>query len=505
MTSHEIFARHSLCQPGSREERGCSAPHHGAPGEDTAPCAQKQHSGCGAAGEHSCSAHAERIPDYLENHIIRFAYLLRAEGLRVGSSEVIDALHALQHVAIEEREEVRTALKATLVKKSEDQGLFERTFDYFFTPAEIREEYRQQRQQKMIDHARKVQEAEEVFHFRGEQMELTETEKTVYAYMPEEDKQRLQEFLEMNKSRDTLKQEYRPFLEALVKGRLNFWYKQLGRDIRESAAPPDTGDEELNSIREAMGAGQQKGGRSILTEDMQHIARRDLPRARVLIRKMARLLASRISRRYRVTRKRHQLDLRSTIRGSIQYGGVPFKLRFKSRRIRRPKLLLLSDVSGSMIRYTSFVLQFIYGLNEAVQRIESFIFSDNVERVTPLFQQGHDFDRTMATLVRESSQWGGGTSLHRALRSLLQDYSEELTRNTIVIIVSDTRTIRHRDALEALNTLRGRIKEVVWLNTLPVEDWEKYSTVAEFQKAVTMFPCNTLADLEKVMSKKLLA
>ncbi len=453
----------------------------------------------------SCSHGSSKIPEYLENNLIRFVYLLRAEGVRIGTSEVIDALQALQHVSIEKRNEVHSALKATLVKKSEDQALFNRTFDYFFTSSETREAYRQQRQQKMLEHEQKLQEAEEIFNFRGEQMELTDMEKTVYAYMPEQDKQRLQEFMEMNKSRDTLKQEYRPFLEALVKGRLNFWHKQLGRDIRDKVSRPDVGDEQLNSIRDAMGAGSRRGGNSILSEDMQYIARKDLPRATVLIRKMARLLATRISRRYRVTRKRNQLDLRSTIRGSIQYGGAPFKLQYKSRRIRKPKLLLLCDVSGSMIRYTSFVLQFIYGLNAAVQRIESFVFSENVERVTSYFQQGKDFNKTMASLVRESSQWGGGTSLHKALKSLLQDYSEELTRNTIVIIVSDTRTIRHKDALEELNKVKDRVKEILWLNTLPAEDWEKYSTVSTFQNAATMFPCNTLSDLEQVMSKKLLA
>lgn len=459
----------------------------------------------GETGDYSCAAPSGRIPDYVENNLIRFAYLLRAEGLRLGSSEVIDALQALQHVPLEKREEVRAALKATLVKKSDDQGLFDRVFDYFFTPREAWDEFRQQRQQKQQEHSKRLQEAEEVFHFRGEQMDLTETEKTVYAYMPEKDKQRLQEFMEMNKSRDTLKQEYRPFLEALVKGRLNFWHKQLGRDLREKGAAPDVGDEELNSIRDAMGAGRRKGGHSILTEDMQYIARKDLPQATALIRRMARLLATRISRRYRVTRKRHQLDLRTTIRGSIQYGGAPFKLRYKSRRIRRPRLLLLCDVSGSMIRYTSFVLQFIYGLNTAVQRIESFIFSENVERVTPYFQQGQDFNRTMASLVQESSQWGGGTSLHKALRSLQQEHAEDFARNTIVIIVSDTRTIRHRDALEELEKVRSRVKEIIWLNTLPRDEWDKYPTVGAFQQVATMFPCNTLEDLEQVMSKKLLA
>lgn len=204
------------------------------------------------------------------------------------------------------------------------------------------------------------------------------------------------------------------------------------------------------------------------------------------------------------SKSRRVLDLRSTIRSSIQYGGVPFQLKFKSRRVKKPRLLLLCDVSGSMIRYTSFVLQFVYGLNTVVQRIESFIFSENLERVTPHFQQGQDFEHTMDAVVRDSQEWGGGTSLHKALYTLFNRHGEELNRNTIVIIVSDTRTIRRQEAAEQLQKLRRQVKEIIWLNTLPRDEWSSYSTVAAFQKETSMFPCNTLEDLEQVMSRKLI-
>jgi uncharacterized protein with von Willebrand factor type A (vWA) domain len=111
----------------------------------------------------------------------------------------------------------------------------------------------------------------------------------------------------------------------------------------------------------------------------------------------------------------------------------------------------------------------------------------------------------MAAVVRESRQWGGGTSLHMALQTLMLRHGEELTGNTIVIIVSDTRTIRHREAAGELQKLREKVKEIIWLNTLPREEWDNYSTVTAFQKAAAMFPCNTLTDLEQVMSRKFLS
>ncbi len=484
--------------PGSKPGGcvGCSPEHsHGHP-----------HS-CGSAAHHAhaltCGEGGE-IPDRVEYNIVRFAYLLKGEGMRIGSSEVIDALNALQVIPLGEREKVKAALKATMVKKSADRETFDRVFDHFFTGPEIKEEFRQQRREKIELFQQKMEEAEGVFTFRGEQLELSEKEKTVYSCMPEKEKKRLQDFLQMNESRDTLHPEYRPFLESLVKGRLNFWYSQLHREVSEEADQQDMGDEDLNAIRDAAG-GEGKGGRSILTEDMRHIARKDLPQATALIRRMTRLLVTRISRRYRISKNRRVLDLRSTIRHSIQYGGAPFKLKYRSRRVKKPRLLLICDVSGSMIRYTAFVLQFIYGLNAAVQHIESFTFSEDLERVTSHFQEGGDFDRIMSSLVKESSQWGGGTSLHRALRTLGDRHAEDLTSNTIVIIVSDTRTVRHQDAQKEMGKLKEQVKEVVWLNTLPQEMWNQYSTVQAFKKVTSMFPCNTLADLEQVMSKKFLS
>ncbi|NMB35523.1 MAG: VWA domain-containing protein [Firmicutes bacterium] len=452
---------------------------------------------CNVAGKH------KKLPDYLENNIIRFACLLRAGGVRIGTSEVIDALQALQFIPLSEKTLFEATLKATLIKKAADQELFKKHFALFFTSPERKRKFQEIHQQKQAEHRARIEEAEKVLSFRGEQMDLSEMDKTVYAYMPARDQKKMQDFLQMNESRNTLSRGYRPFLETIVKGRLNFWYKQLGREIEEELNRPDAGDEELNAIQDAA-AGTGRGGYNILTEDMQNIARRDLPRATILIRKMARLLVCRISRRYRSCKSRRKLNLPATIRHSIQYGGIPFRLKYRSRKEKKPQLLLLCDVSGSMIRYTSFVLQFIYGLNAVVKHIESFIFSEGLERITPYFQQGKGFDSIIKTIVEESKEWGGGTSLGKAVRSLILNYEEELNRNTIVIIVSDTRTIRHRDAVKMIRRLQNKVKEIIWLNTLPRGDWDKYTSIQMFQKAANMFPCNTLADLEQVLGKKFL-
>lgn len=442
------------------------------------------------------------VPAYLENNLVRFVSLLRDEGMRIGTSELTDGLRALQLVPLLEREKVKMALKAALVKSSSEREIFDAVFDSFFTTPEERELFHEQRQQKIRQHDQNLQEAEQDLVFRGENLHLSEQEKTVYAAMPQQEKERMQNFLAMNESRDTLESDYRPFLETLVKGRLRFWHRQLNKELNEGTIQPSSGDAELDAIRDAAaGSGRRSG---ILSEDMQHIARKDLPRAAALIRRMTRQLVARLSRRYRRSKKRWKPDLRATIRSSIQHGGTPFKLRYKSRRLKKPELLLICDVSGSMVRYTTFVLQFIYGINAAVQRIKSFVFSDDLERVTPYLRGQSDIGQSMEKLVRQSGQWGGGTSLAAALQKLMSHYREEIHRNTIVIIVSDTRTIRLQEGVSQLKKLKSKVREIIWLNTLPATEWDAYSSVKSFREIVTMLPCNTLADLEQVVSSKIM-
>ena len=76
-----------------------------------------------------------------------------------------------------------------------------------------------------------------------------------------------------------------------------------------------------------------------------------------------------------------------------------------------------------------------------------------------------------------------------------------MKKNTIVIIVSDTKTVRHRDAVQELSKLKSKVKEIIWFNTLPRQEWEDSVTVKTFSQIVEMHPCNTLSDLQKALYK----
>ncbi|MBS4021791.1 MAG: VWA domain-containing protein [Dethiobacter sp.] len=444
------------------------------------------------------------MDNYLEINVVRFIHLLRHVGLRIGSGEVIDALNALTLLDLADRGAVKAGLKATLVKRPGEAASFDKAFNLFFAPPEQKEDTSTRYQQKKEAHHQMLETAGQELNFQGMPLQLSDKEKTVYASIPEDDRQKLQEYIKKTAEGKNVEQNFRPLLESVVKGSLSYWRKALRNEI-DLSAPPKTGDQELDAMVEGVGSSGEGGVGTLLEEDMQNIADKDLPRARALIRKLARQMVARITRRYRQSKKHKQLDLRKSIRYNLSFGGAMFRLRYRSRRIQKPKLILLCDVSGSMARYVSFVLQFIYGIHSVVGSIQSFVFSEDLEKVTGYFHTGADFNSTMLELVNSSAEWGRGTNLAASLRTLREKFGSVLTGDSYIIIVSDTKTMSLDEAVNELTELKRRVKDVVWLNTMAESDWENSKTVEAFLKIVRMYPCNTLSDLERVMRKKILA
>ncbi|MBS3900428.1 MAG: VWA domain-containing protein [Dethiobacter sp.] len=443
------------------------------------------------------------MENYLEVNLIRFIHLLRHAGIRIGSGEALDALNALSMLDLSDREAVRAGLKATLVKRSGEQQLFDKAFALFFAPPETKEEYYANYRQEQRQRQQTLTKAAEELTFQGMPLRLSDSEKTVFSGMPERDKEKLLEYIKKTAEGKNVEKHFQPILESVVKGSLAYWRKSL-RNQLDLTPLPQTGDEELNALLEKTESNSDGYSSTLLEEDMQNIAEKDLPRAEALIRKLARQMVTRLARRYRQSKKRQKLDLRKTIRHNIRFGGTLLRLRYRSRRRQKPRLVLLCDVSGSMARYASFVLQFIYGINDVVGQIESFVFSEDLERVSDYFQHRDDFTLTMLEVIKRSKEWGRGTNLGAALKSLRLKYPDLLTGHSILLIVSDTKTMALDETMQELAQIKRIVKDVVLLNTLPHGDWQSSKSVRSFQGVLRMYPCNTLSDLEKVIRQKII-
>ena len=185
---------------------------------------------------------------------------------------------------------------------------------------------------------------------------------------------------------------------------------------------------------------------------------------------VARRLAKRLSRRLKAASNRERPDFRRTFRASLQQGGELIDLRYRSRRTRPARVVVLGDVSGSMEIYTRFFFVFMHGLTRVLPRTEAFVFSTKTQRVTPIFRHA-SAEGLMARLGHAGLPLGGGTFIGASLKSVLQQYPAVLAgTRTTVFIISDGWDRGDPDELgRVMSDLRRRCRHLVWLNPLAAD------------------------------------
>ncbi len=185
-----------------------------------------------------------------------------------------------------------------------------------------------------------------------------------------------------------------------------------------------------------------------------------------LARRIVRHLAQRPSRRWQPVARGRNVHLRRTMRQSLRTGGEIIELRFKQRKPKKTRLVVLCDVSGSMDIYSRLLLQFAHGLQNSFARVESFIFSTALERITGHLK-GYSYAETLDHLTDNVRGWSGGTLIGASLAAFHRDWPHLVDRRTIVMILSDGwDTGEPEELASVLADLRRRAGRVIWLNPL---------------------------------------
>jgi len=183
---------------------------------------------------------------------------------------------------------------------------------------------------------------------------------------------------------------------------------------------------------------------------------------------IARRLDARRSRRWRSARGGSgvRLDLRRTIRLSLKTGGDAIELARRERKLRRTKLVALCDVSGSMDLYSRFLLQFLYALQHAFARVETFAFSTRLVRITDALARD-SYRTALDTLARSETGWSGGTRIGASMAEFVAGWPRLVDRRTVAIVLSDGWDTGEPEVLsDALRAIHRRAGRVVWLNPL---------------------------------------
>ena len=409
---------------------------------------------------------------YLEK-LSAFSRMLRLEGLPVSPKETEDASRLLIALGMADREQVKTALRTVYAKSREEQLRFDRVFDGFFISEEAMKKQAQEQMQREQEMAAAREQAEKDLQIGGEPMALTEEQRIAYAAMPEDARQRLRNFME----------KYRGNAERNPKLYGDFIHSVFTRAILEQ-----------QMLMEDAGTGAAEADPEIglLYRDISEFKDTEIPKAIDLIQTVARQINGELSAKRKNTGHSGKLDFRKTIRKGLETGGSFYHLKFRKKRHRRKHLVLLCDVSGSMMQFSEFALRFIQSLNQVSESSRVFLFSETMVEADPFKLQNMDLFRSF---VKDSSIYGRGTDLGTALAQLCTLQPAALTSASTLLILSDTKTIDQPRAMATLLEAKRLAGRVIWLNPIPQNKWQYVRSIQSMQSLVTMVPCSTLREL----------
>ena len=219
-------------------------------------------------------------------------------------------------------------------------------------------------------------------------------------------------------------------------------------------------------------------------------------RLKRLLEKMTRKLAARHGRiRKRV--KRGQLAIPPTLRKAMATDGVPFQPQWRKSLRRKPQILILCDVSGSVAAYAKFLLLFVHSLQDILPRTRSFAFSSNLGEVTDMLRALP----VEVAIERINLKYGGATDYARAFEDFADLAMADINRVTTVIVLGDARNNNTDPRLDLLAEIRAKCRQLIWLNPESQRSWSSGDSemTGVIKNCDVAAECSTLKQLERVI------
>jgi hypothetical protein len=464
-----------------------------------------------------------------------FIQELREAGLPVSLTENLDAMAAVRHIPLDDREAFKYALAATLVKNNQHWRAFETVFEVYFSLRgkeyaigeegdedggsleELMEQLRDQAAEGMQGSG------------GGDSMTPEELAELLYrslmngndALMRAVARQAVKRYAGMEPGRpvggtyylyrtlrnldldgvlDRLMNETReqvpdmsPLEERLERDEYEIRIDQLRKEIEAEIRRRLVADRGVEAMARTL--------RKPLPEDIDfmHASREEMLTLRRAIYPLTRKLAVRLARKRRHGRK-GPLDFRSTVRHSLSYGGVPAEPKFKYPRPSKPEIFVIADISGSVAAFARFTLHLVYAIGAQFSKVRSFVFIDGVDEVTRYFDGVEDISEAVHRVNTEADVvWVDGHSDYgHALEVFWSKWGKEVGPKTTVMVLGDARNNYHASQAWVLQEMQHRARHLFWLNPEPRSYWDTGdSIVGEYGVHCDgVFECRNLRQLE---------
>jgi uncharacterized protein len=438
-------------------------------------------------------------PPGLAPKLVAFCEELRGEGVAVGSSEILDAFAALDAVPWSQREDFREALAATIAKSQEDRRVFELLFDRFFFRASEAEALERgvgegQRHEggDRLDLDR-LREAIRQAIADGRDGEMRDLARLAIAALGRRGEGSGVIGVDVQRIRRTLGLQAQgggPEEPPLDREQINRFERHLRRELeqalieRTQKLPPSRPLAELD--------------RALPTSPAQ-----DLAAVHRAVAQLKRRLAT-VGHEHRGRRRGAVVDVRRTMRASLDTGGVPLRLKYRPKHPRRPEIYVLCDVSTSVTSASVFFLSVLHALHDSFRKLRSFVFIERISEVTDVFERERDFRAISERIGREGgvADVSGYTDYGRVWLEFLELIVDDLGPRSTVIVLGDARTNGREPHAEVFARVAERAGRTFWLNPEPRLYWNYGDSVmaAYEPHCTTAFECWTTRHLEEFVN-----
>jgi len=435
-----------------------------------------------------------------------FIVELRSAGLPVSLTENLDAVEAVKHIPIEDRETFKYALAGTLVKNHSHWRAFETVFEVYFslrgaeyelvdgewesddaaTQEENQQEGQVQGQGGSQEGLTQEQLAEMLFQALAKQdrnLMRTVARQSVQRFAGMEPGRpvggtyylyrtlrnlNLEEVLDRLLTNSADSESDLDFLEErLRKDEYEHRIEELKREIEAEIRRRLVADRGVEAMAKTL--------RKPLPEDVDfmHASREEMVALRRAIWPLTRKLAVRLARKRRHGRK-GPLDFRRTVRHSLSYGGVPAEPKFKYPKPSKPEIMVIADISGSVAAFARFTLHLVYALNNQFSKVRSFVFIDGLDEVTDFFENVDDITEAIHRVNTEADViWVDGHSDYgHAFEIFDERFAKDIGPKTTVIILGDARNNYHASQSWVIKNIEDKARKVFWLNPEPKSYWD---------------------------------
>jgi uncharacterized protein with von Willebrand factor type A (vWA) domain len=415
----------------------------------------------------------------MEERIIKFISALRASGVRISLAESADAMNAVDHMGVQDREAFRLSLQSTLVKDATNLPIFEELFPLFFDSnrppplMNLSEDLTPEEAEMLAAALRQFK--DQLRHMlerlmQGDQLDQQELDQ-------------LGRLVGLNQVDDM---RYREWMARRMEQALRFReVKEALRELMELLAEMGMNRQRVEQLRQMLQANQQSldaqihqfAGQkiaenmsdrppeesldSLLNRPFSALSDKDLDRLRKEVRRLAAVLRTRVALRQKRA-KSGQLDAKATIRANLKHGNVPIEIKHRDRTLK-PKLVVICDISTSMRSCSEFMISLLYAMQDQISKTHAFAFIDHLEFISPDFA-GRDVRKAVSHVLERMPPGHYNTDLGYSLQNFTRQYLDTVDRRSTFIILGDGRNNYNDPRLNLLRDISRRSNRTIWLN-----------------------------------------